>query len=120
MGQSNIQEDCRAQARMLRSSATYDPSDAELPLKIAIMDNEIAKGDYDTANKIPIDMSESENTTYGNEWSIYREQNTKLESHIGQAYSLILVQYKQLLQYNINQDTDCNAIITYYNPLVLL
>ena len=32
------------------------------------MDNEIAKGDYDIANKIPTGISESEKTAYGNEW----------------------------------------------------
>ena len=51
---------------MLRSATTSDPSDAELPMNIEIMYNEIAKGDYDLANEIPIEMSESENIAYGN------------------------------------------------------
>ena len=55
----NIQEALRAQAIMLRSSATSDTSDAELPTKISIMDNEITKGDYNLAKKISIEMSES-------------------------------------------------------------
>ena len=71
-GELNIQAARRAQAIMLREASTDDPSDAELPTKIAILDNEIAKGDYDIANKIPIYMSESEKTTYGNEWRTYR------------------------------------------------
>ena len=57
---------------MLRSEATADPSDAELPMKIAIMDNEIAKGDYELSNKIPIEMSQSDKTTYFNEWRTYQ------------------------------------------------
>ena len=44
---------------MLREAATADPSDAELPTKIAIMENEIAKGDYELSNEIPIEMSKS-------------------------------------------------------------
>ena len=66
--QSNIQLDCQAQASMLRSASTADPSDVELPTKIAVMNSDISKGDYDIANKIPIEMSDSEKTAYGNEW----------------------------------------------------
>ena len=65
-GQSNIQADLREQARILREAATSEPSDTELPTKIAIMDNKISKINYDLANDIPIDMLESEKTSYGN------------------------------------------------------
>ena len=82
---------------MIRVAEIDNLSDMEIPIKIAIMDNKITKGDYDLANKIPIDMSESEKTAYGNEWRTYREQNANLENHRGQAYSLILGQYKQML-----------------------
>ena len=64
--QSNVQAARWAQASMLRAAATADPSDVELQMKIAILDNEIAKGDYDFSNKIPIEMLDSENTSYGN------------------------------------------------------
>ena len=90
--QSNFQASCWAQASMIRSEAAAEPSDTELPLKIAILDNYIAKGDYDLANEIPIEMSESEKTAYGNEWLTHREQNANLEKHRDQAYSLILGQ----------------------------
>ena len=39
---------------MLREEATSDPSDAELPTKIAILDNNITKVDFELANEIPI------------------------------------------------------------------
>ena len=52
---------------MLRASATSDPSDAEIPTKIEILDNKIARGDYELANDIPMEMLESEKTAYGNE-----------------------------------------------------
>ena len=38
-GQSNIQATRWAQAIMIRAAAIPDPSDAELPMKIAIMDS---------------------------------------------------------------------------------
>ena len=65
-------------------------------------------------------MSESEKNAYGNEWRTYRELNTNLKSHRGQAYSLVLGQHTQLLQDKTNHDTAWNATITSYNPLVLL
>ena len=49
---------------MLRAAATAEPSDKEIPTKIAIMDNKINKGDYELSNKIPIEMSKSEKTLY--------------------------------------------------------
>ena len=42
-GQSKLQAARKAQASMLRAAATADPSDAELTMKIKILDNEIAK-----------------------------------------------------------------------------
>ena len=52
---------------MLKAAAAYHCSDAELPMRIAILDNEIDKGDYNPANEIPIYMSDSENTAHSND-----------------------------------------------------
>ena len=64
--QYNIKKDLWSQSSKLREVATGDPSDAVLPMKISMMENEIFKGDYDLSNDIPIDTSESEKTAYGN------------------------------------------------------
>ena len=69
-GQSNIQEACWTQAIMLRAAETYDPSGAELPMKIETLDNKVSKGDYDIAKKTPIEILESDKTSYGNELRI--------------------------------------------------
>ena len=66
MGKSDIQADFQEQASMIRSAEKSDPSDAKLPTKIAILDNNIAKGYFDIANKIPIEMLESEKNVYEN------------------------------------------------------
>ena len=58
---------------MLRSPATADPSHAELPMNIAILDNDTAKRDYEITNDTPIEISESEKTAYGNEWRTYQD-----------------------------------------------
>ena len=58
---------------MFTVAATVEPANSELPTKIAILEKEITKGEYELSNKIPIDMSESEKTTYGNNWRTYQE-----------------------------------------------
>ena len=71
-GKFSIQKYRRAQERMLREAATADPEDVELPTKIEILYTKIAKGYYELSNEIPIDMSESDKTAYGNGWHTYR------------------------------------------------
>ena len=44
---------------MLMAAAASDPLYAELPMKIAILDNKIVKGNYKLAKNIPIDISNS-------------------------------------------------------------
>ena len=52
---------------MLREAAVADPKDAGLPMKFAILDNNIVKGYIELANKIRIRMYNSEKTEYGND-----------------------------------------------------
>ena len=87
---------------------------------IVMLDREITKRDYDTSNNIPIDMTESDNTEYGNEWRTYRQRNYNLENHRGEAYSLILGQCTQLFQEKTNQDKAWNTISNSYRPLFLI
>ena len=89
-------------------------------MEISILDNEIAKGDYELAKKIPIEMSDSDKTAYRNDWSTYWEQNTHLENNRGQAYSLILGQNTQLLHDNMKQYTAWHATRSSYKPLTLI
>ena len=76
------------------------------------MENDTAKGDYSLSNEIPIEMSESEKTTYKNYWITYQEKNDNPENHRGRPYSIILWQCTQLFQYKMNQDTAWNTTIT--------
>jgi hypothetical protein len=88
-------------------------------MQLAILDNEIAEGNYKQNNEAPIKMSDSEKTQYSNDWRTYRERNALLTKHRGQAFSLILGQCAQLLQDRMKQDTDWNAASMSYNPLEL-
>jgi hypothetical protein len=88
-------------------------------MQLAILDNEIAEGNYKQNNEVPIEMSDSEKMQYSNDWRTYRERNALLTKHRGQAFSLILGQCTQLLQDRMKQDTDWNMTSMSYNPLEL-
>jgi hypothetical protein len=45
-------------------------SDPDAPMQLAILDNEIAEGNY-KQNKVPIKMLDSEKTQYNNDWRTY-------------------------------------------------
>ena len=70
-GQTNIQVSCQAQTSMIRAESVADPTDVEILMKIKIWDNNITKGYFKLANDIPNEMSNSEKTAYGNNWSTY-------------------------------------------------
>jgi hypothetical protein len=89
-------------------------------MQLAILDNEIAEGNYKQNNEVPIEMSDSEKTQYSNDWRTYQERNALLTKHRGQAFSLILGQCTQLLQDRMKQDTDWNMASTSYNPGIVL
>ena len=44
-------------------------------MKLAILDNKIAQGDYKTNVDVYIIMTNSEKTQSSNEWKTYRERN---------------------------------------------
>jgi hypothetical protein len=117
-GQANLQAAREAQQIILEAAVTAG-TDADAPMKLAILNNAIAEGEFEQAMEVPIDMSDSEKTQYSNKWRSYREWNSHLTKHRGQAFSLILGQCTQLLQDKMKQDTDWTLVSTSYDPLVL-
>ena len=89
------------------------------PMKLAILDNEIAQGDYKQNLYFPIIVTYSEKTQSRNQWHTYRKINSQLTNHRGQGFSLILGQCTQLLQDKMKQDTEWNVVSTSYEPLNL-
>ena len=67
-------------------------------MKMDILENAIAQGEYEANVDVPIMMTESEKTKSSNEWRKYRERNAQLKKHRGQGFSFILVHFTQLLQ----------------------
>jgi hypothetical protein len=64
-------------------------------------------------------LTDSEKTQFSNEWRTFRERNTNLIKHRGQAFSLIQGKCTQLLQYKMKQDTDWNTLNISYDPFTL-
>ena len=117
-GQANIQQACHAQQAILQQAVT-DGVDPEAPMRLAILENEIAQGNFEQNAEVPIEMTDSEKTQYSNKWRTYQEWNSALSKHRGQAFSLILRQCTQLLQDRMKQDTNWNLVSTSYDPLAL-
>jgi hypothetical protein len=116
--EENLQRACLSKRVILEAAATLG-ADPDAPMQLAILDNEIAKGNYEQNNEVPIKMLDSEKTQYSNDWRTYQERNSLLTKHRGQAFSLILGQCTQLLQDRMKQDTNWNMASTSYNPLEL-
>jgi hypothetical protein len=117
-GQANIHQARIDQVTVLRQ-AVNEGLDPEAPMKLAILQNEIAQGVFAANVAVPVELSDSEKTQFNNEWRTHRERNTNLMKHRGQAFSLIQGQCTQLLQDKMKQDTDWNSVSTSYDPLTL-
>jgi hypothetical protein len=117
-GQLDIQQARQAQETILKASmqeGTY----RDAPMKLAILQNKIAQGEFDASIEVPVLLTDSDKTQFSNGWRTFRECNTNLIKHRGQAFSLIQGQCTQLLQDKMNQDTDWNTVIILYDPLTL-
>jgi kynurenine formamidase len=117
-GQLNIQQDRQAQETILKvavQSGTY----MDAPMKLVILQNEIAQGEFAASIEVPVVLTDSEKTQFSNDWHTFQERNTNLIKHRGQAFSLIQGQCTQLLQYKMKQDTDWNIVSISYDPLTL-
>jgi hypothetical protein len=68
---------------------------------------------------VPVVLTDSVKTQFRNDWRTFRECNTNLIKHQGQAFSLIQGQCTQLLQDKMKQDTDWNTVSIWYDPLTL-
>jgi hypothetical protein len=117
-GQLNIQQARQAQETILKA-AVQAGTDMDAPMKLAIIQNEIAQGEFAACIEVPVVLTDSEKTQFSNDWRTFRERNTNLIKHRGQYFSLIQRQCTQLLQDKMKQDTDWNTVIISYDPLTL-
>jgi hypothetical protein len=96
-GQMNIQRARKSQEAIL-DAAVLKGENMEAPMKLAILQNEIAQGELSANIEVPIVLNDLQKTQFSNEWSTYRESNANLINYRGQALSLIQGQCTQLLQ----------------------
>jgi hypothetical protein len=79
-GQRNIQRARRFQESILdKATKATDPGVA--PMKLALLQHEIAQGDFAANDNVAIVLSESEKTQFSNDWRTYRERNANLIKH---------------------------------------
>ena len=117
-GQNNLQQARRAGEVILRAAVTAG-LDARAPMDLAVLQNEIASGDLELTEPVPLQLTDPEKTQYSNEWRTYRERNASLVKYRGQTYSLILGQCSQLLKDKMKQDIDWGTVSISYDPLTL-
>ena len=84
-GQSKNQTEGETQKIILEAAVTVGIDDAAT-MKLSILENNIAQGDYKENVDVPIFMTESEKTQLSNEWHIYRERNAQFTNHRGQGF----------------------------------
>jgi hypothetical protein len=116
-GQQNIQRARQAQEIILEAAVVATDHDA--PMKLAILQNDIAQGDFSSSNEVAMEPNDSEKTQFSNEWSTFWERNVNMINHRGQAFSLIQGQCTQLLQDKMKQDMEWTNASTSYDHLTL-
>jgi hypothetical protein len=79
-GPLNIQWERKSQEKILRS-AVDKCEDMDAPMKLAILQNEIAQGEFAVDIEVPVEINDSEKTQFGNEWRNYGERNVSLIKH---------------------------------------
>jgi hypothetical protein len=116
--QLNIQQAHESQETILKASVQAG-TDMDSPMKLAALQHEIAQGEFAASIEVPVGLTDSGKTQFSNDWRTFRERNTNLIKHRGQAFSLIQGQCTQLLQDKMKQETDWNTMIISYDPLTL-
>jgi hypothetical protein len=117
-GQLNIQKARQAQETILKATVQAG-TDMDAPMKLAILQNEIAQSEFAASIEVPVVLTDSKQTQFSNDWRTFRERNTNLIKHRGQDFSLIQGECTQFLQGNMKQDKDCNTVSISYDPLTL-
>ncbi len=88
-------------------------------MELAKLNQDIAQADFEAAQDVPIELNDQEQIDYSKECRNHSRRISILETHQGQAYSLIFGQCTQLLQDKMKQDESWTTVTTSYDPLEL-
>jgi hypothetical protein len=72
---------CNGQMNIQRSRKVQGGLDMEAPMKLALLQNEIAQGEFSANVEVPIVLNNSKKTQFSNEWRTYRERNANMIKH---------------------------------------
>jgi hypothetical protein len=103
----------------LEAEINQTPNDRNLVTELAMLNNAIALGDFEAAQDVPMELTNQERLDYSNECRNQSRRSATLDTHRGQAFSLILGQCTQLLQDKMKQDASRTTVSTSYDPLEL-
>jgi hypothetical protein len=104
---------------LLEAEITLAPGNHSLVMELAKLNQDIAQADFEVAQDMPIKLNDQEQIDYSNKCQDHSRRISTLETHRGQAYSLILGQCTQLLQDKMKQDASWTMVSASYNPLEL-
>ena len=84
---------------------------------LAIFINDIDEAAYQATANPAINLNDNEKTQYGNEWRTHRERVDRLEKQRVQAFSMVIVQFTQIIMDKMNHNPDWDTASTSYDPL---
>ena len=82
---------------LLEAEIALAPGDRSLVMELVKLNQDIAQANFEAAQDVPIELNNQEQIDYSNECQNHSRRISTLETHQGQAYSLILGQCTQLL-----------------------
>jgi hypothetical protein len=104
---------------ILEGQLQADPGNANLPMDIARVNNNIAQIEFEMAREVEVQMMEAERNDFRNAGRTYTDRNNKLNTHRGQVFALIMGQCTQLLQDKMKQESMWTTVMNSYDPLAL-
>jgi hypothetical protein len=103
----------------LEAEIALAPGDQSLVMELAKLNQDIAQADFEAAQDVPVELNDQVQIDYSNKCRNHSRRISMLETHQGQAYSLILGQCTQLLQDKMKQDASWTMVSASYDPLEL-
>jgi hypothetical protein len=88
---------------LLEAEIALAPGDRSLVMELAKLNQDITQADFEAAQDVPIKLNDQEQIDCSNKCPNHSRRISTLETHQGQAYSLILGQCTQLLQDKISR-----------------
>jgi hypothetical protein len=104
---------------LLEGEIALAPGDQSLVMELAKLNQDITQVDFEAAQDVPVELNDQEQINYSNECRNHSRRISTLETHQGQAYSLILGQCTQLIQDKMKQDASWTTVSASYDPLEL-